>query len=351
MNESEAAVVVEGVSRRFGSVIALDAVDLRIEAGTVLGLLGHNGAGKTTLVRILATLLPPTAGRARIAGFDVVSQPREVRRRIGLTGQYAAVDELLTGRENLQMVGRLLGENASWSRRRADDLLERFALADAADRVAGTYSGGMRRRLDVAVSLVGHPVVLFLDEPTTGLDPVGRNDMWALVEELVHEGTTLLLTTQYLDEADRLADRIVLLARGAKVAEGTAAELKRQVGGSSVRITVREAADLEPARLALTPLSGTLDVDLESRTIAVPVSGAEATAPIVRALDDGGVVITGLEMISPSLDDVYLAHTGHDPAQEGTPDEHDIAPPDGPPGRRPRRPGRAGAGIGGRGPR
>ncbi len=313
------AVIVEGVSRRFDEVVALDSVDLTVETGTVLGLLGHNGAGKTTLVRILATLIPPSDGRASVAGYDVVTQPKEVRRRVGLTGQYAAVDEMLTGRENLVMVGRLLGENASWSGRRADELLERFDLAAAGTRAVATYSGGMRRRLDVAVSLVGHPVVLFLDEPTTGLDPVGRTSMWELVEELVKEGTTLLLTTQYLEEADRLADRIVLLARGAKVAEGTAEELKSQVGETTIRVDVPDPDSLAVAEEALRSVHPDVTVDRDAMTVSVAVDGAEQTAPIVRTLDAAGVIITGLELVRPSLDDVYLAHTGHAPAQEGTP--------------------------------
>ena len=306
------AVHATGMEQRFGrgerTVHTLRGVDLTIEAGTVYGLLGHNGAGKTTLVNILTTLVPPAAGRATVAGHDVVHAPQEVRARIGLTGQYAAVDEDLTGRENLRMIGRLLGFSKATSDARAVELLDRFDLGDASERRASTYSGGMRRRLDLAASLVGRPEVLFLDEPTTGLDPSSRVELWEVIAQLVDLGTTVLLTTQYLEEADRLADRIGVLDAGLMIAEGTAAELKAKVGGHVVEVTVGTADALDVATQALG--SRPVAVDGATRTLTIPVDGAGDVAPIVRALDDRRVALTGLQLHEPTLDDVFFALTG-----------------------------------------
>src|SRR5437868_12060604 len=248
---SDSAVYVEGVVKRFGKTTALAGVDLDVEEATVFGLLGPNGAGKTTLVRVLATLLAPDAGRAEVFGRDVVHDAAGVREVLGLTGQFAAVDEMLTGRENLQMFGRLFDLSAAEARRRGDELLERFDLADAADRPARTYSGGMRRRLDLASSLLTRPRVLFLDEPTTGLDPRSRNQIWTVVRELAHEGTTLLLTTQYLEEADELADRIAVIDHGRVIAQGTGNELKDQVGGQILEVELTDAGERDRARSVL----------------------------------------------------------------------------------------------------
>jgi ABC-2 type transport system ATP-binding protein len=306
------AIETADVEQRFGSgahaVHALRGVSVAIRPGTVYGLLGHNGAGKTTLVNILTTLAPPAAGRAAVAGFDVVHDAKQVRARIGLTGQYAAIDEDLTGRENLRMIGRLLGQSKRVADTRAGELLDRFALDDAGDRRAVTYSGGMRRRLDLAASLVGQPEVLFLDEPTTGLDPSSRLELWDVIGQLVDLGTTVLLTTQYLEEADRLADRIGVLDAGVMIAEGTAAELKAKVGGHVVSVTVGSVEALSPAVQSLRAWNPS--VDDNARTLTVPVAGAGDVAPIVRALDDGGITLTGLELHEPTLDDVFFALTG-----------------------------------------
>ncbi|HEY3834626.1 MAG TPA: ATP-binding cassette domain-containing protein [Acidimicrobiia bacterium] len=306
------AIRATGVEQRFGrgpkAVHALRGVDLEIEAGTVYGLLGHNGAGKTTLVNILTTLVPAAGGRASVAGFDVERDAKQVRARIGLTGQYAAVDEDLTGRENLRMIGRLLGMPKRTADTRSRELLERFDLADASERRAATYSGGMRRRLDLAASLVGQPEVLFLDEPTTGLDPSSRVELWDVIAQLVDLGTTVLLTTQYLEEADRLADQIGVLDAGLMIAEGTAAELKSKVGGHVVEVTVGDGEALRSACAALGNRSAAID-EL-TRTVTVPVEGAGDVAPIVRALDDRGVTLTGLQLHEPTLDDVFFALTG-----------------------------------------
>jgi ABC-2 type transport system ATP-binding protein len=313
VNSSEGlAIVATDIEQRFGRgehvVHALRGVDLEIEAGTVYGLLGHNGAGKTTLVNILTTLVPAAAGRASVAGFDVEREPKQVRARIGLTGQYAAVDEDLTGRENLRMIGRLLGQSKATADARAVDLLERFDLAGASDRRASTYSGGMRRRLDLAASLVGRPEVLFLDEPTTGLDPSSRVELWDVIAQLVDLGTTVLLTTQYLEEADRLADRIGVLDAGLMIAEGTAAELKAKVGGHVVEVSV---GDGDAVRAAVSALGNRpVSIDDTTRTVTVPVDGAGDVAPIVRALDDHGIALTGLQLHEPTLDDVFFALTG-----------------------------------------
>src|SRR6266542_4492618 len=306
------AVVAEGLGKRYGDVRALDGVDLRVPVGSVLGLLGPNGAGKTTTVRILATLLRPDAGRARVAGLDVVRQASAVRRVIGLSGQYAAVDAYLTGPENLRMIGRLSGLGRASARRRADELLELFDLAGAAHRTARTYSGGMRRRLDVAASLVARPAVLFLDEPTTGLDPRGRIGLWRLLGELTAHGTTLLLTTQYLEEADRLADTIVVLDQGRVIATGTPAQLKAQVGGDRLELQALPGDD--PARLAaaLAGLgSGPAVLDADAGRVVVPVTDGPGILPQVAGrLAAGGLRVADLALRRPTLDDVFLTLTG-----------------------------------------
>jgi ABC-2 type transport system ATP-binding protein len=311
------AILAEGLCKRFGETRALDGLDLRVRAGTVLGLLGPNGAGKTTAVRILTTLLVPDAGRAQVAGLDVVRRADRLRARIGLTGQFAAVDEYLTGRENLEMFARLYRLRRPRARARAQELLERFDLTDAGGRVVKTYSGGMRRRLDLAASLIVSPPVLFLDEPTTGLDPRSRLAMWELIGELVAGGTTLLLTTQYLDEADRLADRIAVIDSGRVIAEGTADELKGQVGGERVELTVARGGgedSLARARAVLERHApgAEVRVDAEIRGVSVPIEGgARRLVDVVRELDVAGVELEDLALRRPTLDDVFLALTGH----------------------------------------
>jgi ABC-2 type transport system ATP-binding protein len=313
MAGSGPAVLAEGLEKRFGDVWALRGLSFEVAAGTVLGVLGPNGAGKTTAVRILATLIRPDAGRAEVAGFDVVHQSDEVRARIGLTGQYAAVDGYLTGRENLEMVGRLYHLPGAEARRRADELLARFDLVDAGNRTVKTYSGGMRRRLDLAASLIISPPVLFLDEPTTGLDPRSRLAMWEIIDELVANGTTVLLTTQYLDEADQLADRIVVVDGGRVIAAGTSQELKAQVGGERLEITLGRDADLQAAVRLLRPHGdGEVRLDPDRRTIVVPVTdGARRLADTVRGLDEAGLRVEDLALRQPTLDDVFLTLTGH----------------------------------------
>jgi ABC-2 type transport system ATP-binding protein len=309
------AILAEGLQKSYGKTRALDGLDLSVEEGTVLGMLGPNGAGKTTAVRILTTLLAPDAGRAEVAGLDVVRQAGELRSRIGLTGQYAAVDEYLTGRENLEMVGRLYHLPKRQARRRADELLERFDLVDAATRLARTYSGGMRRRLDLAASLVLSPPVLFLDEPTTGLDPRSRIAMWDIIGELVSGGTTLLLTTQYLDEADRLADRIAVVDAGRVIAEGTSGELKARVGGESLEVTVARGGGLKEAAGVLERYAhsdGGVRVDAERRYVGATVAGGPGLlAAVVRDFDAAGVEVDELGLHRPTLDDVFLTLTGH----------------------------------------
>jgi ABC transporter DrrB family efflux protein len=314
------AIRVEDVVKRFGATVALSGVDLDIPGGTVFGLLGPNGAGKTTLVRILATLLRPDAGRAEILGHDVVREPGAVRELLGLTGQFAAVDELLTGRENLQMFGRLFGLPRDEARRRADQLLERFDLADAADRPARTYSGGMRRRLDLASSLVSRPRVLFLDEPTTGLDPRSRNEIWALVRELRREGTTLLLTTQYLEEADELADRIAVIDHGRVIAEGTGPELKERVGGQILEVELTSPAQRDRARAVLARV-GCGEPEPDERpdrlTLPAPRNGLEMIEEAAAELRRADIAVSDLGLRSPTLDDVFLQLTGAQPGGNG----------------------------------
>jgi ABC-2 type transport system ATP-binding protein len=311
-------ISVEGITKSFGEVHALTGVDLEVEAGTVYGLLGPNGAGKTTTVRILTTLLMPDAGKATVAGYDVVSQATELRAAIGLAGQYAAVDEILTGRENLEMVGRLYRLSPRESQSRADEILERFDLADAADRPVKTYSGGMRRRLDLAASLVGRPQVLFLDEPTTGLDPRSRLGLWEFIERLVEGGTTLLLTTQYLEEADRLADRIAVIDKGIVIAEGTSDELKGTIGGDVLELEIANPDNVAAAMAAVAGMCcGDANVEEDGRTIRVPVESAVGTiTDAVRRLDAAGVQLVDIAIHRPTLDDVFLTLTGEHVAQQ-----------------------------------
>jgi ABC-2 type transport system ATP-binding protein len=309
------AVKAEGLVKRFGETEALRGIDLEIDRATILGVLGPNGAGKTTAVRILTTLLKPDGGRAFIDGIDVVADPRRARARIGLTGQYAAVDERLTGFENLQLVGRLFHMRAAEARARSRELLERFSLDEAGDRVVKGYSGGMRRRLDIAMSLIARPSVLFLDEPTTGLDPRSRLEMWDVIDGLVADGTTTLLTTQYLDEAERLASSIVVIDKGTVIARGTAEELKAQSGGERVEVTLSDPAALDrvPALLWQFVLDGVAEtVDHATRTISVPVRTTDHIVPtVVRTLDDQGIDVIDVVVRRPTLDDVFLQLTGH----------------------------------------
>jgi len=310
----EPAIVVEGLAKSYGKVEALAGIDLGVLPATVFGLLGPNGAGKTTAVRILTTLLHPDAGRATVAGYDVVTQAEELRHVIGLAGQNAAVDENLTGLENLEMVGRLYHVPAAEAKRRGQEILERFELSDAAHRVAKTYSGGMRRRLDLGASLVGRPQVLFLDEPTTGLDPRGRLEMWDVIRDLVTEGTTLLLTTQYLDEADRLADSIAVIDGGRVIAEGTSDQLKTRVGGEVLALRVADrsrAPDAAGAVLGLGPGGGNVDNNTGEINVPVGTDGTAILTEAVRRLDTEGIKLADVGLRRPTLDDVFLALTGH----------------------------------------
>jgi ABC-2 type transport system ATP-binding protein len=318
----EAEGLVKTYASRGGGVVrALDGVDLAVHEGTVLGLLGPNGAGKTTAVRILATLLRPDAGRAVVGGIDVLRNPQAVRRTIGLSGQYAAVDENLTGRENLWMFGRLYGLPTAEARTRADELLGRFDLEDAADRVAKTYSGGMRRRLDLASALIGRPRVLFLDEPTTGLDPRSRLGMWDVIRSQVREGTTLLLTTQYLEEADELADEIAVVDHGRIIARGTADELKAQVGGERIEVVVAARDDLDRTVALLAP-DGSATVDDHTRKVTIAADrGADQLVEVVGLLGAAGIGVADVALRRPTLDDVFLAITGH--VAEETVDDDD----------------------------
>jgi daunorubicin resistance ABC transporter ATP-binding subunit len=316
------AILAEGLRHTFGDVVALDGLDLEVEAGTVFGLLGPNGAGKTTLVRILATLLRPTAGRARVLGRDVVAEPLAVRRRIGLAGQFAAVDAELTGRENVEMVARLYRVPGAEARRRAAEVLERFGLVEAADRRVSTYSGGMRRRLDLAAGLIGRPPVVLLDEPTTGLDPRSRQELWRIVDELQREGTTVLLTTQYLEEADRLAQQIALVDRGRISAHGTPAQLKATIGGSVLIVHVADPADAPVASALLADVGAR--VETTDDEIRIAVADPAASAEAIRRLDAHRLAVAAVELQRPSLDDVFLALTGR-PAGDGPPRAEEAA--------------------------
>jgi ABC-2 type transport system ATP-binding protein len=313
LNSNGPTIVVERVSRRYGKVEALREVSLQVEQGSVLGLLGPNGAGKTTLVKILSSLIKPSGGRATVAGFDVVQQTRQVRSIIGLAGQSAAVDENLSGRENLKLVARLYHMSRGDSERRAGELLEQFDLVESGDRMARTYSGGMRRRLDLAASLIAKPQVLFLDEPTTGLDPRSRNDLWDVIRGLVRSGTTVLLTTQYLEEADQLADRISVIDHGSLIAEGTATELKRRAGSEFISVQVANAEHVSRAQATLARFSeDTPVITGHDRRVTVSVTdGSSMLAGVVRELDTAEIAISDLSLRQPTLDDVFLALTGH----------------------------------------
>ncbi len=314
------AVLAEGLGKRYGDLWALRDVDLEAPAGSVLGLLGHNGAGKTTAIRILTTLALPTTGRAWVGGFDVIAAPAEVRARIGLAGQVATVDDLLTARANLELVGRLYHLPRAHARQRAGELLDRLGLADVADRLVRTFSGGMRRRLDLAASLVARPPVLFLDEPTTGLDPHSRNELWSLLRELVADGAAVVLTTQYLEEADRLADEIVVLDRGRVADAGTPSELKARVGGVRIVVSIEGRTRLDAAVRALAPFAaGVAAADPERGEVVAPVRAGTRLVEVVRALDAAGVEPTDVHRREATLDDVFLALTSPAPAREPEP--------------------------------
>jgi oleandomycin transport system ATP-binding protein len=313
-------IEAEGLTKRFGATQALDGVDLAAAEGTVLGVLGPNGAGKTTAVRILATLLRPDSGRATVAGYDVVRDASKVRRIVGLTGQYASVDEDLTGTQNLVMIGQLLNLNTRDARARSAELLEWFDLSEAAGRVAKTYSGGMRRRLDLAASLVGRPRVIFLDEPTTGLDPAKREDMWDVVRRLVTDGSTVLLTTQYLDEADALADQITVIDRGRVIANNTPEGLKRTIGGQRIRVKPADRYRLDDVRRILGTIAPQAAQVTGRDEITVPVDGEQALAATVAALTAEGIAVTELSLHLPSLDEVFLTLTGQHIDESPTPD-------------------------------
>jgi ABC-2 type transport system ATP-binding protein len=312
------AIEADNLVKHFGDTVAVDGVSFAVPQGTVLGLLGPNGAGKTTTVRMMTTLTTPTSGTARVAGFDVRANPRDVRARIGLTGQAATVDELLTGRENLRLIGSLYGLSSADVKRRSDELLERFSLTDAAGRIAKGYSGGMRRRLDLAVSLIAHPPVLFLDEPTTGLDPRSRVELWEVLRGLVSEGTTLLLTTQYLEEADHLADDIVVIDHGTVIAQGTPLQLKDAAGKASIVVTVSRADDLAEAERLIRTSASEVHVDTASRQFTVAANGLADMTRIAAVFADSAIELDDLGLKRPSLDDVFLHLTGHR-AEEAAP--------------------------------
>jgi oleandomycin transport system ATP-binding protein len=315
-----AAIEAEGLVKTFGKVRALDGIDMVAREGTVFGLLGPNGAGKTTAIRVLSTLLQPDSGRAVVGGFDLVRQSREVRRLIGLTGQYAAVDELLSGQENLYMIGRLLGYSSRDARARARELLEAFDLADAAGKYVKTYSGGMRRRLDLAASLVGRPRFLYLDEPTTGLDPRSRLELWGMIRALVAEGSTVLLTTQYLEEADRLADEIVVIDHGRVIAAGTPQQLKTRIAGQVLTARPADPADLMATEKILASFaSGDEGAHNDGQLVTVSIADRSALGQAVRRLDEEGIGIEDLSLRRPSLDEVFLAITGHLAEEEPDP--------------------------------
>jgi ABC-2 type transport system ATP-binding protein len=313
-------IVAEGVEKSFGSAPALSGIDVSVEPGTVLALLGRNGAGKTTFVRILSTLLAPDAGRVSIAGVDVVREAKTVRGLIGLAGQFAAVDETLSGRENLELVGRLYGLARAEARARASEVLERLSLADAGDRLVRTYSGGMRRRLDLGASLVGRPLVLVMDEPSTGLDPRSRMELWSLIDDFVEAGTTLLLTTQYLAEADRLADTVTVIERGRVIASGTPDELKQRIGGDVLEVRATRAADVDRLVSLLGELSlGRPVADLRDQSVTVPaVDRVKALLAAARRIEESGIPVVDLGVRRPSLDDVFLTLTGAEPALPAT---------------------------------
>ncbi len=308
-----APIVVRGLRKSFKNLVVLDGIDLTVERGTILALLGPNGAGKTTTIRILSTLLPPDGGEAMVGGFDVVKNPKDVRRSIGLTGQYAAVDEYLTGRENLEMLGKLYHLSSADSRERAKQLLDEFDLAEAGDRIAKTYSGGMRRRLDLALSLVATPPILFLDEPTTGLDPRSRLAIWDRIERLVKDGTTILLTTQYLDEADKLADRIVVIDHGKVIAEGTSHELKSNIGNERLELLLATDEDVTKA-LEVFPNES---IRREDRTITIAVDGSVSHVKrILDVLESSAIKVETFQLHKPTLDDVFLQLTGHEATED-----------------------------------
>ena len=310
------AIEAEGLVKRFGDTLALDGVSLSVPVGKVLGMLGPNGAGKTTAVRVLATLLTADAGRASVGGYDVRDNPVAVRSLIGLTGQYASVDEELTGRENLVLIGRLLDFRRQEAKARAVELLDRFELTDAGNRAIKTYSGGMRRRLDLAASLVGRPQVLFLDEPTTGLDPHARSEVWQILRGLVADGATVLLTTQYLDEADQLADLITVIDHGKVIAGGRPDELKRRTGGQTLQVRPTNATDTDTVATILHELTGAVPNRDEIGLLTVPVDDPVLLSAVVRRLDDWGITVDELALRLPSLDDVFLALTGHKSTEE-----------------------------------